>query len=61
MDDWEKFDEPSLPETKGLYSHLNMEDITDEDYAHAKGFCKCFWNSLEIYKTDAARFLTSPW
>ena len=42
MDDWEKFDEPSLPETKGLYSHLNMKDITDEDYAHAKGFCKCF-------------------
>ena len=23
-------------------SHLNMEDITDADYAHAKGFCKDF-------------------
>ena len=25
---------------KDFYSHLNMEDITDADYAHAKGICK---------------------
>ena len=36
MDDWEKFDETSLPEKEDFYSHLNMEDITDADYAHAK-------------------------
>ena len=42
MDDWEKFNETSLPEKEDLYSHLNMEDITDADYAHAKRICKDF-------------------
>ena len=37
MDDWEKFNKTSLPEKEHLYSHLNMEDITDADYTHAKG------------------------
>ena len=36
MDDWEKFSETSLPENEDFYSHLNMEDITDGDYAHGK-------------------------
>ena len=27
---------------KHFYSHLNMEDITDGDYAHAKSVCKHF-------------------
>ena len=36
MNDWEKFNETSLPEKEDFYSHLNMEDITDTDYAHAK-------------------------
>ena len=40
MDDWEKFDETSLPEKEDFYSPLNMEDITDADYAHAKRVCK---------------------
>ena len=40
MDDWEKFYETSLPEKEDFYSHLNMEDITDPDYSHAKGVCK---------------------
>ena len=35
-DDWEKFNETSLPEKEAFYSHLNMEDITDADYKHAK-------------------------
>ena len=40
MDDWEKFNESSLPEKKkDSDSHLNMEDITDTDYAHAKRVC----------------------
>ena len=42
MDDWEKFNETTLPEKEGFYSHLNMEDITDADYAHAKRVCKDF-------------------
>ena len=41
MDDWEKF-ETSLPEKEDFYSHLNMEDITDADYTHAKRVCKDF-------------------
>ena len=36
MDDWYKFSETSLPETEDFHSDLNMEDITDANYAHAK-------------------------
>ena len=39
MDEWEKFNETSLPE-KEFYSKLNMEDITDADYSHANRVCK---------------------
>ena len=42
MDDWEKFMETSLPEKENFYSHLNMEDINDANYAHAKRVCKDF-------------------
>ena len=35
MDDWEKFNETSLPEKEDFYSHLNMEDITETDHVHA--------------------------
>ena len=42
MDDWEQNNETSLPEKEHFYSHLNMEDITDADYAHAKRVCKDF-------------------
>ena len=42
MDDLEKFNETSLPEKEGFYSHLNMEDFTDADYAYAKRVCKDF-------------------
>ena len=41
MDDWEKFKE-KLPEKEDFYSHLNMKDITDSDYAYAKGVCTDF-------------------
>ena len=36
MDSWERFDETSLPNKEDFYSSLNMEDITDIDYRHAK-------------------------
>ena len=37
-----KFNETSLPKKEDFYSHFNMENITDADYAHAKGVCKDF-------------------
>ena len=36
MDRWERFVEKSLPDKKGFYSELILEDITDEDYIHAQ-------------------------
>ena len=42
MDDWEKFNETSLPEKEDFYSYLNMEDIIDADSVHAKRVCKDF-------------------
>ena len=42
MDDWEKFNEATLPEEEEFYSNLNLENITDADYMHAKRVCKDF-------------------
>ena len=42
MDDWEKFNEKLLPEKENFFTYLNMEDITDADYTHAKRICKNF-------------------
>ena len=42
LDDWEKLNETSVPEKEHFYSHLNMEDITDADYAYAKRVFKDF-------------------
>ena len=42
IDDWAIFSERSLPEKEDFYSHLNIEDITDADYAHAKRVCTSF-------------------
>ena len=36
MDSWERFEETALPDKEAFYSSLNMEDITDIDYRHAK-------------------------
>ena len=44
LNSWEKFDETSLPDKKVFYSKLNLEDITDKDYEHAKKV----WESFEI-------------
>ena len=40
MDSWERFNETSLPYKEAFYSNLNMEDITDVDYRHAKRVLK---------------------
>ena len=42
MDGWERFNEESLPDKESFYSELNKEDITDEDYVHAKKVWKVF-------------------
>ena len=36
MDSWEKFDETTLPPKEAFHSNLNLEDISNEDYAHAQ-------------------------
>ena len=42
MINWDKFNETSLPKNKEFSSNLNMENITDTDYMHAKRVCKDF-------------------
>ena len=42
MDDWEKFNETSLPEKEDFYSHIKMEYITHEQYTYGKCVCKDF-------------------
>ena len=37
MDDCEKFNKT---EKEDFYSHLNMKDITETDYKHARSLCK---------------------
>ena len=44
MNIWNKFDETSLPNKKDFYSTLNMEDIRNVDYRHAKRVFKSFHN-----------------
>ena len=43
MNDWERFNEIALPEKERFYNNLNMEDITDVDYAHATRVYR-LWN-----------------
>ena len=40
MDDWEIFDQSSLPKLDKFYGYLNMEDNTDSDYTTQKEFVK---------------------
>ena len=44
MDNWEKFDKTTLPPKEAFHSNLNLEDISDEDYAHAQKV----WEVFEI-------------
>ena len=34
MDSWKRFNETELPSKDKFYSTLNLEDISDDDYAH---------------------------
>ena len=42
MDEWENFNETLLPKKERFYSNLNMEDVKDSDWNHAKRVCKDF-------------------
>ena len=42
MDNWERFNEISLPSKEDFYSNLNMEGINDIDYRHANNVFKRF-------------------
>ena len=44
MNSWERFNETSLPDKEAFGSELNLEDITDEDYAHGQKV----WEVFEI-------------
>ena len=56
MDNWERFNETSLPSKESFYSNLNMEYIEDIDYRHdiwhatGSGFFK-FLTTLKLLKT----------
>ena len=50
MDNWERFNETSLPSKESFYSNLNMEDIDDIDYRHGNNvFNKFKLNNLGHY------------
>ena len=42
MDNWERFNETSLPDKEFFYSSLNMENIEDIDYRHGNNVFKKF-------------------
>ena len=49
MDSWERFDE-ALLNKEAFYSNINIKDITDVDYRHAKRVFKEFnINNLDEY------------
>ena len=50
MDNWERFNETSLPNKESFYSNLNMENIEDIDYKHGNNVFKIFeLNNLGEY------------
>ena len=50
MDNWERFNETSLPSKESFYSNLNMEIIEDIDYKHGNNvFNKFKLNNLGEY------------
>ena len=50
MDNWERFNETSLPSKESFYNNLNMEDIDDIGYRHGKNvFNKFKLNNLGNY------------
>ena len=44
MDSWKRFTDTELPSKDKFYSKLNLEDISDDDYAHTINV----WNTFNI-------------
>ena len=44
MDNWGKYDKTALPPKEAFSSNLNLENISNEDYAHAQKV----WEVFEI-------------
>ena len=42
MDNWEKFDETTIPPKEAFYIKLNLENITDKDYERARKLWEIF-------------------
>ena len=42
LDNWERFNETSLPNKESFYSNLNMENFDDIDYRHGNNVFKIF-------------------
>ena len=49
MDSWKRFNKTELPSKDKFYSTLNLEDIPDDDYAHAISVWSTFNNNLGEY------------
>ena len=50
MDNWERFNETSLPSKESFYSNLNMENVEDIDYRHSNNvFNKFKLNNVGEY------------
>ena len=50
MDNWERFNETSLPNKESFYSNLNIKNIDDIDYRHSNNVFKIFkLKNLEEY------------
>ena len=50
MDNWERFNQTSLPNKESFYSSLTMENIDDTDYRHGNNVSKRFkLKTLEKY------------
>ena len=50
MDNWERFNETSLPNNESFYSNLNMENIENIDYRRGNNVFKIFkLNNLGEY------------
>ena len=50
MNNWERFNETSLPSKESFYNNLNMENIDDIDFRHGNNVCNKFkLNNLGDY------------
>ena len=64
MDNWEKFDETTLPPKEAFYSILNLENISDEGYAHAQKVWEVFerknWGDMFMFGLIGSKWYIIP-